>query len=338
MRVNKPLALERWADRCKTVPLARFFALQTAVSAESCYQMCRLARERAWFRLAEGTVPVSRWRRLYQSTEILDPAFAAPLVVGSTYRKTAAAFRRELAAFLHQLRHPARDLAAQCRGLTREEIEAALQFWRDLEEAFFEEYRADLQGAVELPPDFGQVAATPESLFFYTVALPCWFEYGESIGSLHARACAGDFEALCALLRLDKFAQHLPEVRAQCATVLQSCDPCRADLLLEAQASPPTPRLSEREVTLRIARVLFDLLQAIDQGLKPLREAMQRGGVKRAHWPYARLSYSQILALFDAVAEDRQRSDAQFVAESPEAFKMALHRQRGFWKGVPFAA
>jgi len=337
--LSSSLALERWAAGCKTLPLSRLFALQTAVSAESCYQMCHFARERAWFRLAGGLVDVSRWRRFYRSTEVFDLSFAAPLAVGTTDKQEVSAFRREMAKMLRELRSPSKDIRAQLRGLTRDDLAQGLQFWRDLETEFFVDYRADLDGAMELPPDFGNAAATPESLFFYMVAMPCWFEYGEPIGSLYGRVLDGDFDALCCLLRLDKFAFRLPEVRACYEAILQGGDSHRATLLLKAQEESPSPRLTERDVYLRVSGLLYDTLNEIDQGLKPLREAMDHAGVKRIHWPYARLSYNQILALFDAVLEDRKRGDdAHLTAESPEAFKQALHRKRDFWKGLPFAA
>lgn len=314
--------------------------MHAAVCAESCYWTCQYARDAAWFKLAGGSVPVAKWRTLYRSPELLDLRYVAPLAVESTDKKAAAKFRREYRAMIRELQ----DLGSVVREVfrmtpeARDELAAAAkQTEKELEQLFFQVYRADLKDEIEFTREYEAVVATPESMFFVMVAMPCLLEYGEPIGALYARVIDGDFESLCQLLRLDKFAQKVPEVAAQYDAILQRGDLAQRRTLLDAIAAPPQAPLSEADMYLKFSQLLHTVLSGLDVRLAKLRKYLKEHGVPRKHWPYAKLSYRQMQSLIDAIIEDR-KGNIGVLPDAPEAFKMAVYRKRGFWQVPPFAA
>jgi hypothetical protein len=206
-----------------------------------------------------------------------------------------------------------RDLPVAVKVKLRTEIENALRF------QYQEELRAlsaELRG--EPIPDginLDEAFAKPSSLFFMRVCLPCAVEFGKTPWTLYAEAQRGERAAILHLLTVDKLILRDEGIAEQAARLGLTGDELSKEAVAKAFVETPAFGTTPRGLNALMAGLASNSLEPLGY----------------------MLATKDIRALFDAAARDRTGVPAQIeteLAESPEALKQALHRAKGFWKGI----
>jgi len=171
----------------------------------------------------------------------------------------------------------------------------------------------EAQEASDVAVDSNEVVQMEEVAFFMAVLLPCWFEYEEALLPLFRRARKGDIAAIEKVLWLDKDAIH---------------DTVIARHIREASTHPEAVR------TLRMAGALETRPKV---QLSRARVKVWTAGLVALIGDLSDCSLPQpaIRELYDALAYDLEGSDADRDLPEDDAFRVALNREKDFWK--PFA-
>jgi hypothetical protein len=193
----------------------------------------------------------------------------------------------------------------------------------------------------------------PEFLFFMSVAMPCWLEYGKTPWELFQQARRGDFQAMENLIRLDPEVDKEQTLKGIVFRMSRQ-NPAQYKLLNKARAEGRKSPITLADVKFSLGSLLMKWskeIQGIVRGellfrsleanteaeyrnsmhkrIKAAREAAERTGIKC--W----LKAPDIKALFDAIAQDTGEglADADFAGQ-PNSIYKRLERNAKMWPSL----
>tara|TARA_R110001592_G_scaffold93608_2_gene271677 strand:+ start:912 stop:1814 length:903 start_codon:yes stop_codon:yes gene_type:complete len=178
---------------------------------------------------------------------------------------------------------------------------------------------SEFSKCVESERGLSEILAIPEVLFFFRIALPCWYQYGRTPGQLFRNSLRGCKESILKLLNLDPRIQEEPKIR---------------HTLFEMQRSETYKKKVSRAVTGSLyrppseAQVKILLAGLIDRYQQILTRTMPKSGLPI---DVPKLGEQSLRDLFDAVAQDKGLEMEEDIPDSPEAFYKAIYRNRKTW-------
>ena len=334
--IRRMLALEKWG--LGRHPLLAEFAFQVALSAEDCYTVCNMARQGKRIDGADLPLPVEAWGRFYRDEQGLLRSVNDRLLRGMPEHKQLGVWfgLKDSTECFQRMTPEAR------REAIKAELEASgvtnwgeyFEYGAALQHEWWQSAVANLRRAVALGRSAGRAPAprwaaealrSPDTLFFYRVWLPCWLEYGVKLPVLVAKAQDGDVKALDMLLRLDKTALELPEIRRRYLGFVDNKPVFEG--LTEALGQPVARRLTKQKVKVALAALVFKVFAKLYEACMELEAQCPQ-----IRYAPAKLTAPDVRRLFNAAAADARGLARDIdLPGGDHAFYMALRREERFW-------
>lgn len=292
-------------------------AIEAALAADDLTKLVNLWRPGAKL---PRTIPVrwsaAQWVRLYRDhRRMLDRV--TPLALPEAFQADAAPseIADEVRAFF---RLPAEQMAAElAKALKNPDVlalarEFGPQQWPPTRHAVVHaKHNSDVY-INDTDPAFVEAISTAEGMFFLRVWLPCWIRHRMYPGQLFHKARAGDDDAFCDLLRMDKSVLADPVLADRWHRMMQDNRPALRKRLLDAMKGQP------KTVTAKALRV----------GLAGL--VSQLAAVMGTD-----VTEPQMRSMFDTVARVQSgRTLETGLPAGQEAFSKAIQRGRT-WPSIP---
>lgn len=335
---RKVVDLEKWGESLP--PVLAMLARQGALTAEDCYETCRMARSGKRIDGKDMPLPVEQWQSLYQDENRLMRAVGFH-VFGDDEAAAGLAAMAGAEGDLRQWTQKGEaervsDVGEVLKALGINDLQSLREFGKDfnagMQEMSVQFLRESVAPKQTLPEDIQERLGSSEVLFFFRVWFPCWLEYGIKLPVLVERAKGGDLHALRDLLRLDKTALEIPEVRRHYLSYSDRKGVFRT--LNHALGGQPLRKLTRRKVKVALAAFLYKTFQAWDAKTELLNRQCAERGWRIVH-PKCNVTAPMIQDLFDAAARYQGKGlrDPD-LPRTPHSFYIALTREMAFWPDI----
>lgn len=332
------LEIEKWAASRNISIFVAMMAQRIAASADDLYMACRDSRVNETYGRELPYPEPEHWLLFYDHDE-------KPLITASELICPNEAFDNLIWGNAERVEKAADSVWNFLEENYSEQFtpESFKVFWargqilaREMYRSHLDQMRMDFDGVDDATPEqISTVQNSPEVLFLLRVWLPCWVEYGQPLDELLSTARTGDIDAIEKLLRLDN------------GTV--TCDPLINRHYIEAQRAgktywvqrytnamqvdaEPVGNFTSQHIKYWLAALIYEFSHYLDERWKLLLRQLELR-YKRGCKPKFKLSYDDILALFDALAKDTSgRNDPDFRDIYPKSFETRVREQRKFWQ------
>jgi hypothetical protein len=290
------LKIKEWAaNKPKHIAL---FAQHSVILIETAFTLLYAIKKNGPFiQLLDEIPPYTKWLKYYRNHNLLKYYF------NNTFLNTDKFF----SLFFNYLdTFPKKPTSNAKNTFNNKSLEEAYQAGLDVIEL-------ELKGnKPEYSPERVKSLFQPEFIFLFKVFVPCVFLFREHPTTLYRRARLGDLDALDNLLRIDKAILCDPQISRHIYLASLEKNRTNFDRLAKAVEGSLSGKLDSRKTKFTLAGFLSVFSE------------------KLGH----KLSAPDIRALFDAVAADMGTGEPNDtdLPDSPEAFALAINRERRFWQ------
>jgi hypothetical protein len=356
--MKKMLVIEEWGA-AKFKPIV-MLAQMVAASAGECHQVILESRRPSKvFRDRLAEIHPNAWLRLYRQPLNIEAMVlellrseAEPQLTGDILGHWPE-LRSELVVSVENAIRK-RLTKWLTTGMPPKVIERCDRYMdRVYERDHLPQMRSLLQGETALATESPNWLYRPEFLFFMSVAMPCWLEYGKQPWELFQQARRGDFHVLENLIRLDPEVDKEQTLKGIVFRMRRE-NPAQYKLLNKARAEGRRTPITLADIKYSLGGLLMrwskeiqgiirgelcfraleantavEYRSAMRKRIKAAREATERTGVKC--W----LKAPDIKALFDAIAKDSGQGlvDADFAGQ-PNSIYKRLDRNAKHWPSL----